>query len=413
RATLFPYTTLFRSVERPELRRRPVEHRVHELVPLLRAEALREVDGFVDHDAERNLGTVAQLVDAEQQDAALDGVELRDRPVRERRHVGFERLLLRDDRLERLVEEPGVRALVPRASAELPQELRAVVARELALVQRLHQKLASPPARVRVRPAHGGIKRLTGETGSRMGGVGYRVAARIARGGRRGGARPVRPRGCYARRRSRLTISSAASAASSPLLPAFVPARSIACSIVSTVSTPTPTGMPCARDAATMPWMHWAETCSKCGVAPRMTAPSATMASERRVAATFSTASGSSIAPGTRTSSRSASTAPWRRRQPIAPRISASTIVSLNREATSVNFASRAERSPSIVFIVYMPCLCLGGPQRPRRATRRRQPSTYSVTSRSNPESACICFGADSTRIRCTPRSFRICAPTP
>ena len=38
---------------------------------------------------------------------------------------------------------------------------------------------------------------------------------------------------------------------------------------------------------------------------------------------------------------------------------------------------------------------------------------TYSTTSRSNPDRPCICFGADSTRIRCTPRSRRICAPMP
>ncbi len=42
----------------------------------------------------------------------------------------------------------------------------------------------------------------------------------------------------------RLTISSAARAASAPLLPALVPARSMACSMVSVVSTPKATGTP-------------------------------------------------------------------------------------------------------------------------------------------------------------------------
>ena len=42
----------------------------------------------------------------------------------------------------------------------------------------------------------------------------------------------------------RLTISSAATAASAPLLPALVPARSIACSMLSVVSTPNATGTP-------------------------------------------------------------------------------------------------------------------------------------------------------------------------
>ncbi len=37
----------------------------------------------------------------------------------------------------------------------------------------------------------------------------------------------------------------------------------------------------------------------------------------------------------------------------------------------------------------------------------------YSTTSRSNPESPSICFGAESTRIRVTPKSRSICAPMP
>ena len=43
------------------------------------------------------------------------------------------------------------------------------------------------------------------------------------------------------------------------------------------------------------------------------------------------------------------------------------------------------------------------------------QPSspTYASTSRSNAEMPCICFGLDRTRMRRTPRSFKICAPTP
>ena len=43
--------------------------------------------------------------------------------------------------------------------------------------------------------------------------------------------------------RSTVAIWIAASAASAPLLPAFVPARSMACSIVSTVRTPNPIGI--------------------------------------------------------------------------------------------------------------------------------------------------------------------------
>ena len=52
---------------------------------------------------------------------------------------------------------------------------------------------------------------------------------------------------------SRLTSSSAAIAASAPLLPAFVPARSIACSMFSVVITPNVTGTPVWRPTCAMP----------------------------------------------------------------------------------------------------------------------------------------------------------------
>ena len=53
--------------------------------------------------------------------------------------------------------------------------------------------------------------------------------------------------------RIRFTISMAASAQSAPLLPALVPARSIACSMVSVVSTPNSTGTPLSSDTAAIP----------------------------------------------------------------------------------------------------------------------------------------------------------------
>src|SRR6185312_6615307 len=54
----------------------------------------------------------------------------------------------------------------------------------------------------------------------------------------------------------RLTISSAAIAASAPLLPALVPARSIACSMLSVVSTPNATGTPESSAALARPLAH-------------------------------------------------------------------------------------------------------------------------------------------------------------
>jgi len=51
----------------------------------------------------------------------------------------------------------------------------------------------------------------------------------------------------------KLAISMAAAAASAPLLPAFVPARSIACSIVSVVMTPKMIGTPVSSEELTVP----------------------------------------------------------------------------------------------------------------------------------------------------------------
>lgn len=51
----------------------------------------------------------------------------------------------------------------------------------------------------------------------------------------------------------KLAISIAALAASEPLLPAFVPALSIACSRLSVVNTPNITGTPVSSDTWAMP----------------------------------------------------------------------------------------------------------------------------------------------------------------
>src|SRR5690606_22322439 len=53
--------------------------------------------------------------------------------------------------------------------------------------------------------------------------------------------------------RDSVAISIAVDAASAPLFPAFVPARSTACSIVSTVSRPKPIGTPCSSETRAMP----------------------------------------------------------------------------------------------------------------------------------------------------------------
>ena len=58
----------------------------------------------------------------------------------------------------------------------------------------------------------------------------------------------------------KLAISIAALAASEPLLPALVPARSIACSILSVVKTPNITGTPVSNETDATPFETSAQT---------------------------------------------------------------------------------------------------------------------------------------------------------
>src|SRR3954451_1758035 len=107
---------------------------------------------------------------------------------------------------------------------------------------------------------------------------------------------------CEARRsRSVSAVVSAAIVASQPLSSAEPgrPARSRACSSVSQVRTPLPTGLPASSATRVSPAVTASQTYSKCGVPPRTTTPRATTASCRSVSAWATT--GSSTAPGART----------------------------------------------------------------------------------------------------------------
>lgn len=58
----------------------------------------------------------------------------------------------------------------------------------------------------------------------------------------------------YSNERFKFAISMAETAQSTPLLPAFVPARSIACSMFSVVTIPKMTGTPVVFAACAMPF---------------------------------------------------------------------------------------------------------------------------------------------------------------
>src|SRR5690606_18246830 len=151
---------------------------------------------------------------------------------------------------------------------------------------------------------------------------------------------------------SRLTISSADNAASTPLLPALVPERSMACSIESTVSTPKATGTPNCIETCAKPLVHSPDTYSKCGVPPRITAPKAIIAAYSLRSATFCATKGSSKAPGARITVIESLLTPWRTNVSIAPSTKLSTTKLLKRPTTSANVPCGAIKVPSIVFKV-------------------------------------------------------------
>ena len=62
-----------------------IEHAVDERGGFRGAESLRELDGFVDHDAVRNLEPVLELPGADDEDRALDGRQARRVAVEPRR----------------------------------------------------------------------------------------------------------------------------------------------------------------------------------------------------------------------------------------------------------------------------------------------------------------------------------------
>ena len=91
-----------------------------------------------------------------------------------------------------------------------------------------------------------------------------------------------------------MAISTAAIAASQPLLALPGTARSRACSAEFVVRTPKLIGTPVAAEADMMPWATASEMYSKWGVSPRMRHPRQTTASYDPVRAAAPAACGTS-----------------------------------------------------------------------------------------------------------------------
>src|SRR5690606_15369031 len=130
------------------------------------------------------------------------------------------------------IEAIGFREL--RLALVLRRKLVEAVARELRLIQRLYEQLAAQLPRTRS---------VAARAVAAAAALAVPAAAVVTRFGQAQCSR------CF----SALAICTAASAASAPLLPAFVPARSTACSIVSTVNRPKPIGISWSMLTAPMP----------------------------------------------------------------------------------------------------------------------------------------------------------------
>ena len=203
--------------------------------------------------------------------------------------------------------------------------------------------------------------------------------------------------------RSTVAIWIAASAASAPLLPAFVPARSMACSIVSTVKMPKPIGissfkLTCA-DAAARFAGHVVEM-------RRRAADDAAERDQRVVAAARG-----QLLDGERCLERArhandldvaGSDAVLQQRADGGVEQSIDDEVVEPRrddaEAQAARVEVAFERLDAVIHAA---------------SSRSAASETYSTTSSPNPDNPCMCFGAPTTRMRRTPSARTICAPMP
>ena len=164
----------------------------------LTTEGLGQLHRLVDDHPIGDVGAPKQLPSAQPQDGALHRIHQLQIPVQAGGQFIVQRMVMLHDAMDELPEIVDIYAVHGVICDELLAYLANLLAGHLPLVDGLNR----PAARPAPLPAH-----------------------------------------CSSRR-SRFTISMAESAASPPLLPALVPARSMACSMVSTVSTPNATGIP-------------------------------------------------------------------------------------------------------------------------------------------------------------------------
>ena len=171
-----------------------VQHTVDVGVAVFGAETLHRFHRFVQHHAIRHVDAVLQFVGGDAQRGALDGVNLFHRAVEIRRQRGVEFGAVRVDAVDEFLEVHEVGDFARLLVCELGDDVAGVGAGHLPRVQRLQRAAAG--------------------AGAQHGVYAIGAAVKFAHGSFS----------------SRLAISMATSAASSPLLPWLPPARASACS---------------------------------------------------------------------------------------------------------------------------------------------------------------------------------------
>src|SRR5215472_101381 len=187
RRRLLPYRSMFGRPQRPG---GAVQHRVHELVAVGRAEAPGELHGLADRGAKRNLGLELELVESDQERGVLDRIEEPGLAVGAPGEACFELRVRAHHSLDERAEVVAVRPRHVLGVGELLYQVLPGTVVQLPAIQRLQGELAGHAAR----------------TTELLRGTGARRHSRV---------------------RSE-AISSAVSIASPPLLPALVAARSSA-----------------------------------------------------------------------------------------------------------------------------------------------------------------------------------------
>src|SRR5579862_1188715 len=182
-----------------------VQDAVHERTRVLRRELLRDVDRFFDRDQRRDVVPVQELEGRQAQDVAVDRRHALELPVlRDLLDLAVDRRLLLADAEDQLAGEVGHLGGARAGGQRRRHLVQDLVPAQVELVEDLEGQLAG------------------------LGALPHSFFMRLA-------------------------ISIAAIAALRPALPILVPARSIACSIVSVVRTPKMQGMPVRRPTSDTP----------------------------------------------------------------------------------------------------------------------------------------------------------------